>query len=87
MARVNGLTPAQREADLARKRRETLALCLSNYKHKTGKTNEELAEELGTSQYSIRKILNQEPAKLCGESVIKLLNSGGFKVVREAVQL
>lgn len=87
MPRVKPLTEAQAEAEKAAKRRETLAECVSFYKAKTGKTDEQVSKELGITTRSLRKIKGREKAPLDISTTVRLLAAGGYEITRKAETL
>ncbi len=87
MPRVRPLTEAQAEAQKAEKRRKVLADCLTVYKENTGKTDEQVAKDLGLSTYILRQIRNKEEALMDISATVRLLAAGGFEITRKAVTL
>lgn len=87
MPRVKPLTDAQAEAERAAEQRERLADCLTAYKGKTGKMDEQVAKDLKISLRSLRKIRRKEEAPMDISATVRLLAAGGFEITRKAVTL
>lgn len=89
MPKVRPLTPAQREAEKAAERREFLADCISNYMNRSGKgkTDKQVAEDLGITLYLLQKIKDQEDARMDISTTVRLLAAGGYEITRKPVTL
>ena len=74
------LTAEQREAELLRKRSGRLAEGLSAYMNRKDLTQQELADELGISLKSTRKLLNRESTMISVEKLWTVLRAAGLRV-------
>ncbi|MBR2131573.1 MAG: hypothetical protein IJ955_03390 [Oscillospiraceae bacterium] len=87
MPKVRGLTAKQRESDLLKKRSERIADGLIAYMNRNKLTQQELADEMGISLKSTRKLLNREDTFISITHYWAVLRVAGLRIteVREEI--